>query len=352
MDEEEVGRLLRQAGASGVVTVSEPASFGLAQGLTVSASARVKLAREPVIVEAGETPDELARAAAAELVQILREMAGERPDRALTIALSGGRMLRDVIDAVPEFWTQEVAGDVREVECLAFTSSLPAQFRDISCHPSILVAKLAEVVGARYAAPFQAPPYFLSSSQADEFLERKDMLEQKKMANKANLILLGIGSMRDPESGTRCLLESVVTQEGLELQAPNLSDGEREERSDRIRQAEDVLEKAVGDIAHHPFDAEGRPTGAPHFGVVSLLDLEELRKLALSPNCRVMGIASHGKGIALKGALAGGYMDTVICDAGTARSALSLALPASPRRPPDACRPASPHRGGRSQTGD
>ena len=320
--EDEVYGLLRRACESGVITVSEPASFGLAQGLTLTSSVEVERQRRPVIVEAGEDPNELARAAAAELVSIMQEVSRENPDRTLTIALSGGRTLREVVDAVPEFWDEEVAAEVGEIECLAFTSALPAQFRDISCHPSILLAKLADVVGAKIAAPFQAPPYFLSSDEATEFLKRTDMLAQKEMAKRANIILLGIGSMRDPESGTRCLLESIVTQVDSEAAQSEPSGLEPEGESERVSQARDVLEKAVGDIAHHPFGVDGLPTGAPHFGVVSLLDLDELRELALSPDCRVMGIASHGKGIALRGALAGGYMDTVVCDAGTARSAL------------------------------
>ena len=84
----------------------------------------------------------------------------------------------------------------------------------------------------------------------------------------------------------------------------------------------------VGEINYQPFDAEGRIVDRPELRVLSrrILSVEGERLQALSrrPDRRVIAIAGgRGKVDALRGALQGRFLNTLVTDADAATALLA-----------------------------
>jgi DNA-binding transcriptional regulator LsrR (DeoR family) len=96
----------------------------------------------------------------------------------------------------------------------------------------------------------------------------------------------------------------------------------REELEDLARMG------AIGDISLRFFDAEGKPVRAPLDDRVIGITLQEVKAIP-----RVVGLAGGERKVpAIRGALLGGYLDTLITDHFTAEKIAKIGLPSDPQQ--------------------
>jgi DNA-binding transcriptional regulator LsrR (DeoR family) len=157
-------------------------------------------------------------------------------------------------------------------------------------HAAYLVGRLAELV--RGEATFLPAPGLVDSADVRQVLWNDSAIREViKSFDEITLALVGIGAV-EPSS----LLAS----------SGNIFS---DEELDMLRE-----HGAVGDILYRFFDAEGNPVQTPLADRVTGMDLDQLRRVK-----RVVGVAGGArKFAAIRGALKGGLVNTLITDRFTA----------------------------------
>jgi DNA-binding transcriptional regulator LsrR (DeoR family) len=136
----------------------------------------------------------------------------------------------------------------------------------------------------------------------------------------ARLVLIGDGYVRSTLDEFRQLTMALVGIGTLEPSYMLHNSGntfDKDELSDLERRG------AVGDVCLRFFDTHGRPVDSPFDERIIGISVEELKRVP-----RVVGVAGGArKTAAIRGALLGGWVDTLITDKFTAERVLSLPAP-------------------------
>ena len=207
----------------------------------------------------------------------------------MTLALSWGRSLQAMVYAVGP----EQPMNVNVVQLVGGLSSVDQEITGQE-----LVREMATRLGARYSY-LHAPAVFATSAARDTMLTERSITEALDRARRADIAVVGIGAANQGSSAAV-------------LRSLHLDDAER---------AEFEAAHPVGDLAARFFDAEGHEVrGAVHDRVLAVT-LDDIRVIPT-----VVGVAAGREKVeGLTGALRGGLLDVLVCDAAAARGLLAQA---------------------------
>jgi DNA-binding transcriptional regulator LsrR (DeoR family) len=272
-----VCRLLKQARDEGFVSISIHGPGGDTAELERELAARYGI-RESIIVEnsGGDVATYVGTAAAAYFTRIVQE--GQ------TVALSWGKSLLAFVNALEPL----PVADVRVVQMLGGLGD-----SDADVHGAELARRMAQRLGTKPRL-LQAPGVVSSREVRDALLSDAQISETLDAARKADVALIGIGTLDDAS-----LLRGTPIISAAELSALSRSG-------------------AVGDAALRFFDAQGKsvPSGTDDRGIG--LNLDEIRRIS-----RRVAIAwGFHKIAAIRGALLGGLVSTLITDTEAAKGLL------------------------------
>jgi len=287
-----VSRLLKRAFDEGLVRVE--LDLPRTEELETELAKRFGL-RDAVVVASGGRGDlkaELGAAAAAYFEGVTRN--------GMRIGLSCGFTLYQTIRALRERRFRNLS---------LYPLSGESTLKLVDLFPNTLVGMMA----AKYRPHVRAyalPVQHLASLREIE-RERRRLLRDREIraiyeaAHNVDIALVGIGLIAEQTPGFCSLAESY----GVSVR--------------RLRQL-----GVVGEINYQPFDAEGRIVDRPELRVLSrrILSVEGERLQALSrrPDRRVIAIAGgRGKVDALRGALQGRFLNTLVTDADAATALLA-----------------------------
>ena len=163
-------------------------------------------------------------------------------------------------------------------------------------HAAYLTSRLAELV--RGKATFLPAPGLVDSADVRQVLLNDSSIHEViKSFGEITLALVGIGTVEP---------SPLLASSGNILSAEEL---------DMLR-----AHGAVGDILYRFFDAEGNPVHTPLADRVTGMDLDQLRRVR-----RVVGIAGGARKLAaIRGALKGGVINTLITDRFTAERLVQI----------------------------
>lgn len=286
-----VSRLLKRAFDEGLVRVE--LDLPRTEELETELAKRFGL-RDAVVVASGGRGDlkaELGAAAAAYFESVARN--------GMRIGLSCGFTLYQTIRALRERRFRNLS---------LYPLSGESTLKLVDLFPNTLVGMMA----AKYRPHVRAyalPVQHLASLREIE-RERRRLLRDREIraiyeaAHNVDIALVGIGLIAEQTPGFCSLAESY----GVSVR--------------RLRQL-----GVVGEINYQPLDAEGRIVDRPELRVLSrrILSVEGDRLQALSrrPDRRVIAIAGgRGKVDALRGALRGRFLNTLVTDADAASALL------------------------------
>jgi DNA-binding transcriptional regulator LsrR (DeoR family) len=201
-----------------------------------------------------------------------------------TVALSWGKSLLAFVNALEPV----AVADVRVVQMLGGLGDSEADV-----HGAELARRMAQRLGTKPRL-LQAPGVVSSREVRDALIADMQIAETLDAARKSNIALLGIGTLDD---GSLLRGTSIISSTEL-----------------------DALSRAgaVGDVALRFFNAEGKsiPSGTDDRGIG--LSLDEIRRIS-----RRVAIAWGSRKVAaIRGALLGGLVSTLITDTDAAKGLL------------------------------
>ncbi|MFI7480948.1 sugar-binding transcriptional regulator [Kocuria sp. M1R5S2] len=200
-------------------------------------------------------------------------------DDARRIALSWGRTVQSVVTHLEE------GPPHPDLEVFPLVGGFSTV--DASQNPNAVARGLASKLGAHYR-PLLAPAVVRSVKTRDTLLTEPAIGEVLKDAGKADIAIIGIGSIH--HGSTAAIVESMAFTE---------EEAERFENS-----------PIVGDACTRFFDAEGRLVSSPADERVISIDLETLKAIRT-----VVAVAEGAqKARAVSGALRGGLVDVLVVD--------------------------------------
>ena len=213
----------------------------------------------------------------------------EHLEDGMTVAMSWGDALQSLV----------MAASPQQLSSTEFVQALGGVHARASLvSGQELVRELASRLGANYRY-LHAPAAFRSPAARRVMMEEPSIKEALDAARRADLALVGIGNVVGGSSAAT-------------LQEVTATDAEREEFA---------RAGAVGDIAGRYFDSRGRAIcGAIDDRILAL----SLAEIAAIPTVVALAAGTE-KEAALRGALAGGLLDVLVCDAALAESVLTSA---------------------------
>jgi len=270
-----VCRLLKQARDEGFVSISIRGPGADTAELERELAARYGIGESIIVMDSGgDVSAPVGNAAASYFARIVQE--GQ------TVALSWGKSLLAFVNAL------EPVADVRVVQMLGGLGDSEADV-----HGAELARRMAQRLGTKPRL-LQAPGVVVSREVRDALLADAQIAETLAAARKADVALLGIGTL---DEGSLLRRTSIIS--AIELDALSRAG-------------------AVGNVALRFFDAEGRtvPSGTDDRGIG--LSLDEIRHIP-----RRVAIAwGTRKVAAIRGALCGGLVSTLITDTNAAKGLL------------------------------
>jgi DNA-binding transcriptional regulator LsrR (DeoR family) len=285
-----VQRLLEQARWSAVVEIRIATPPWLNLDLEARLREEFRLA-DAIVAPRRADPQSQREAVARSAAQFLER----RLHDGAVIAVGHGRDAGEV----PRFFRPR-----RRLDC-EYVSAMGGSPRvDTPTNPNEICHALAAASGGRSRSLY-APAYVEDGEVRDRFLEQEAIAHTLDAAARADLALVGIGSVDDGCTMVRsgCLsLEEIA----------------------RLRD-----QGAVGDILGYYVDAGGRLVDSPHRGRLIALSMDDLRRVET-----VVAVVSEAeKPLAILGVLRAGVVDVLVVDEGNAHAVLDLA---GPRRPDEA----------------
>ena len=189
----------------------------------------------------------------------------------------------------------------RRLDC-EYVSAMGGSPRvDTPTNPNEICQALAAASGGRSRSLY-APAYVEDGEVRDRFLEQEAIAHTLEAAARADVALVGIGSVDDGCTMVRsgCLsLEEIA----------------------RLRER-----GAVGDILGNYVDAGGRLIASPHRSRLIALSIDDLHRVGT-----VVAVVSEAeKPLAILGVLRAGVVDVLVVDEGNAHAVLDLARPGRP----------------------
>ena len=278
-----VSRLLTNARDRGIVRISvddyDPRDHEAERALIT----RFGLQRAIVIREMGASdPANIRRAVGYFAAPVMAEVIGGKS----LIGLAGGRTLCELVHAIEP---GQHGGQPRFVQLMGSIGSSPDRIDG---------SELCRTLARRFNGSFQVvnSPSFAQDRRArDLFLSHAEIRAVWDMFGRLDMALVGVGSLEDSAFRQR----GIVAEEDLE---------------------EARAAGAVGEICGRFFDAEGKEcdTGIRHRSIS--VGLEEIRACH-----EVMVVVSGaGRASALRAAITGGLVTSIVSDQAAARSLLAL----------------------------
>jgi len=282
-----VQRLLERARWSGVVDIRIAAPPWLNLDLETRLREEFRLA-DAIVAPRRADPQSQREAVARSAAQFLER----RLHDGAVIAVGHGRDAGEV----PRFFRPR-----RRLDC-EYVSAMGGSPRvDTPTNPNEICQALAAASGGRSRSLY-APAYVEDGEVRDRFLEQEAIAHTLEAAARADIALVGIGSVDDGCTMVRsgCLsLEEIA----------------------RLRER-----GAVGDILGNYVDAGGRLIASPHRGRLIALSIDDLHRVGT-----VVAVVSEAeKPLAILGVLRAGVVDVLVVDEGNAHAVLDLARPGRP----------------------
>lgn len=162
---------------------------------------------------------------------------------------------------------------------------------------NFLASQLAERLGGR-AFQLHSPAFAESPQQRQVLLNMKPIKDILNIARRANIALLGIGTV-DPETSRFVQFTALSAEE--------------------MKQIADLYH-GIGELLAIIYNQVGKPCAQPYADRVVGLTIEELRAIPL----RIGVAGSLSKAVAILGALRGGYLHTLITDENAAQGVMEL----------------------------
>lgn len=277
-----VSRLLKRAEREGIVRVVISVPTGIHAELEEALQSAYGL-QDAVVVDSGEDEDQIVRDLGAAAAFVLENTL--KPGEVIGISCWSAALLA-MVDAMHP--TAKAPGS-RIVQILGGVGSPGAP-----THATIMTRRLAGLLGAEIT-PLPAPGV-VGSPQAKRILMQDPFVQEAvRWFKSLTLALVGIGSVEP--SKMLAASGNIFSAEELKLLS---SKG------------------AVGDICLRFFDAAGRPVNTRLNERVISIELEQLRQVP-----RVIGVAGGRRKLAaIRGALAGKWINVVITDRMTAERLL------------------------------
>lgn len=209
-----------------------------------------------------------------------------------TVAVSGGRTLRELVQLLPE--NREL-----RVSVIQAMGSIDASVGPVDAF------ELGRSLARRWGGSFStvnSPAFVPDKKTRDAFLNLHQIRSVHERLGRVDVALIGIGT-----------LENSVFVERATLSA---------------KEFEKLARRgAVGEICGRFFDEEGRECDSPWRDRVIGMELEQLRRTP-----EVMGVAAGGdRSAAIKAAIRGGLLKSLVIDDHCARALLAETPPASSR---------------------
>jgi DNA-binding transcriptional regulator LsrR (DeoR family) len=282
-----IQRLLERARWSGVVDIRIAAPPWLNLDLETRLREGFRLA-DAIVAPRRADPQSQREAVARAAAQFL----GRRLHDGAVIAVGHGRDAGEV----PRFFRPR-----RRLDC-EYVSAMGGSPRvDTPTNPNEICQVLAAASGGRSRSLY-APAYVENAEVRDRFLQQEAITHTLDAAARADVALVGIGSVDDGCTMVRsgCLsLEEIA----------------------RLRD-----QGAVGDILGNFVDAGGRLIASPHRDRLIALSIDDLRRVET-----VVAVVSEAeKPLAILGVLRAGVVDVLVVDEGNAHAVLDLARPGLP----------------------
>jgi len=162
---------------------------------------------------------------------------------------------------------------------------------------NFLASQLAERLGGR-AFQLHSPAFAESPQQRQALLNMKPIKDILNIARRANIALLGIGTV-DPETSRFVQFTALSAEE--------------------MKQIADLYH-GIGELLAIIYNQTGKPCAQSYADRVVGLTIEELRAIPL----RIGVAGSLSKAAAIQGALCGGYLHTLITDETAAQGVMEL----------------------------
>jgi DNA-binding transcriptional regulator LsrR (DeoR family) len=285
-----VSRLLSQAEEAAVVRTVVAVPQHIHAELEERVEGRYGLSEVHVIDAVSDDEQELGRDLAHTMASLLHDVAFEAPTIGIT---SWSKTLRLMVDALQPMRTRTQ----RVVEMLGDLGP-----PDLQHDAARSTQRLAALTGGQPV--FLRTPGVVAAPDIKEMLLSRDVYARQalQMLDSIDLALVGIGA---------CEVDPVLRS------GDNFFTDEQFERMRGLG--------AVGEVCLHFIDAEGAPVGGDLDDVVIGVTLDQLK----SARRRWAVAGGTRKQAAVRAALTGGWVDTLVTDTGTAEFLLSGPDPAS-----------------------
>jgi len=278
-----VSRLLKQARQQGMVEITIHTPIQRIYDLESRLKAVFALKDAVVIPSITEDKNThfhpLGRAGASYLLNHLRN--GD------IIGIGGGTGVHSVVQAIE-------APQTYDVQVVPILGGVQGQF---TTDVNYLVAQLAQRLGAK-VFQLHAPAFVENKEHRDMLLSVGPIKEVLDIARKANIVLLGVGSIGSNES--RYIDFTALSAEDMKLIAETYG--------------------GVGEIGANVYDINGKLCASEYAERIIGLSLPEIKNTPF-----VIGVAgTAAKALPIYGSLRGGYLHALITDEAAAQGVLKL----------------------------
>ena len=278
-----VNRLLKMARRQGMVRISLHTPFQQLFDLEKQLEATFLIPEVVVLPSsAGDTQTSLSALGAAGARYLLEHLRDGD-----VIAIGGGTTLHAIVEAVnPQ--------RIYKVDVVPVVGGVQGR---VTTDVNFLASQLAERLGGR-AFQLHSPAFAESSQQRQTLLNMKPIQDILNIARRANIALLGIGTV-DPETSRFVQFTALSAEE--------------------MKQIADLYH-GIGELLAIIYDQAGKPCAQPYADRVVGLTIEELMAIPL----RIGVAGSLSKAAAIHGALSGRYLHTLITDETAAQGVMEI----------------------------